>query len=87
MTMTATFEVDLNKQQAAFIRRSLMQTIDSMRSLFIALHRENARWSSPETEAALLTDDLEIAALQHMVDELAKFQKAHGWPEGIGGSS
>jgi hypothetical protein len=83
--MSATFEVDLNKHQAAFIRRSLMQTIDSMHSLFIALHRENARWSSPETEAALHTDDMEIAALQHIVDELAKFQKAHDWPEDIGG--
>jgi hypothetical protein len=79
--LAATLAIDLNEQQAAFIRRSLAQTIESMRSLFLDLHRENMRWSSPETKAALIKDEAEIAALQRMVDALAELQRSQGWRE------
>jgi hypothetical protein len=77
--MSAELEICLTKQQSLFIRRTLMEAIDSMQVLLMTLHRENARWSSPETDALLEMDSAEIAALQHMVDALAKLQKEQGW--------
>jgi hypothetical protein len=77
--VSAELEICLTKQQTAFIRRTLMEAIDSMQVLLMTLHRENARWSSPETDALLEIEREEIAALQHMVDALAKLQKEQGW--------
>lgn len=79
--MTATFEIDLSHEQAKFIRTSLSQTIASVRALFFELHRENARWSSPETDALLAMDEAELAALQHMVDALTQFETSQGAPD------
>lgn len=77
--MTSTFEIELTEAQAADIRKVLGQTIASMRTLFFDLHRENARWRSPETDALLAADETELAALQHMADALSAFQAMQGW--------
>jgi hypothetical protein len=78
--MSATFEVKLRRAQAIFIERTLLLAVESMRALLMALNREHARRSSPESEAALATDAAEMAALKHMADSLRAFQKAQGWP-------
>jgi hypothetical protein len=77
--MAAHFETFLTEKQANFLRRNLEQSIESMTALLFGLHRENARFLSPEVNAVLSEDEAEIAALQHVVDELMKFEAAHGW--------
>lgn len=79
--MAVRFETYLTEKQAVFIRRSLAQTIDSMRLLLLGLHRENARWHSPETDNRLTEDEAEIAALQYLVDEIDKLEKSQGWAQ------
>jgi hypothetical protein len=79
--MTAVFETNLTKQEVAYIKKTLLLSIASMKALFLDLHRENARWRSPETDALLAQDEEEIAALQNMADALGHLEAAQGWLE------
>jgi hypothetical protein len=82
--MTVVFEANLTKQEVAYIKKTLLLSIASMKALFLDLHRENARWRSPETDALLAQDEDEVAALQNMVDALRHLEAAQGWLEDAG---
>jgi hypothetical protein len=82
--MSAVFETTLTQQEVAYIKQTLLLSIASMKALFLDLHRKNARWHSPETDALLAQDEDEVAALQHMVDALRHLEAAQGWLEDEG---